>query len=419
MENSEGKGRPGALSGISGFVRRLPRDWLVTASRTSIHRFFYQMILPYLSIYTLALGATGSDLGLVNCVGMLAAALVSPFLGSLIDRVGPKRIYLAGIGLLGASWVIYGFASSWPMIIGAMILYYLGFGSSQQCCGSICATTLSKSDRATAMSCCETLAAGILGIAGPLIGALVVARSGGVTASSIRPLFFICFAGTAASFVLVLAKLSSCSWKRGEAPRQGIRAGVAEAWKHARNPGRIIVVSVLSQLPQGMIIPFTQPYAASKGASGFVLGAMVTGFALMPLALGIPAGRLADKVGRKKVIYAASPVFWASCLLLMVAKSPFALVVAGILQGAYLVSSVMTAAFQFERIEPAYMGRWMGILGFFQMSVSALVAFGAGVIWDKLGPQYVFLIPIVLDILVKLPVLVSMPETSPGMASRT
>ena len=33
-----------------GFLARQPHDWFITATRTSIFRFFYQMVLPYLSV---------------------------------------------------------------------------------------------------------------------------------------------------------------------------------------------------------------------------------------------------------------------------------------------------------------------------------------------------------------------------------
>jgi hypothetical protein len=34
-----------------------------------------------------------------------------------------------------------------------------------------------------------------------------------------------------------------------------------------------------------------------------------------------------------------------------------------------------------------------------------------GIVWERIGPEYVFLIPIALDLIVGLPLLVTMPET--------
>ena len=107
----------GAISKGVGFVRMQQRDWKVTVVRSSLDWFFYQMIFPYLSIYTMALGATGTQLGIVNSVGMGIAGLVSPFLGWTIDRSGVKRIYLIGITLLVISYLTYGVAQYWTIII--------------------------------------------------------------------------------------------------------------------------------------------------------------------------------------------------------------------------------------------------------------------------------------------------------------
>lgn len=396
---------------ILEFLRELPKDWIVTASRTSLYRFFYQMVLPYISIYTISLGAHGSELGLVNSIGMAAAAVLSLFSGHLMDRIGPKKIYLAGILLLCLSWLVYGVAGSWPVIILAMIMYYIGYKTSIHSCACICANCLTSANRATAMSLCETLATGLLGIVGPMLGAFIVGRSGGITVRGIRPLFFICLAGNILSFFLVFHKLSDRQWCSAEAARAPTGTlNIGEIFKHGKYLKRFIFVSVVTQLPEGMIIPFTQPFAALRGANELVLGAMVTGFAITPLVMGIPIGRLADRIGRKRMLFLVAPVFWLSCLLLITAKSDAMFIVAGILQGAFYISGVLTSALQFELVEPEYMGRWIGILFFFQMLSQAVITLFAGIIWDRLGPQYVFLIPIVLDIFVRIPLLAGIRE---------
>ena len=76
------------------FFKRQPRDWKVTVARSSLARFVYQMIFPYQSIYTVALGATATQLGIVNSAGMGVAGLLSPPVGWLIDRIGIKTVTL-------------------------------------------------------------------------------------------------------------------------------------------------------------------------------------------------------------------------------------------------------------------------------------------------------------------------------------
>lgn len=162
----------------------------------------------------------------------------------------------------------------------------------------------------------------------------------------------------------------------------------------------------------GMVLPFSQVFAYEvKGADQYILGAMVTGMALTSLVLGIPMGRLADKIGRKKVLYLTAFLVWISSLLLIWAPAPGFLIAAGILLGFFHIGGPVTGAMSFELVPPEHMGRWLGIIRFFRMLFAAGAAYLAGVIWDNIGPQYVFLIAIGLDLLIRIPLLIGMPET--------
>lgn len=400
-----------AVRGIA-FVGRQPRDWRVTVARTSLDRLVYQMVYPYLSIYIVALGATATQLGAINSAGMVAAALLGPSTGWLIDRVGAKRVYLAGIGVLILSYLSYSLAQSWPMALVAMVAYWIGSSTSILGCATVCGNCLASRDRATGMMICETVAAGLLGAAGPLIGAWLVASSGGAVVSGIRPLFIIGTVVSLGTFALVWTQLSDRRWVnvRGTARRmlRDLRRVVGEG-RHLR---RWLVVSSIAQLPMAMVFPFSQLYVYSvKGADVFVLGAMMTGCAVTSILFAIPLGRLADRSGRKSVLYLAMPLFWISNLLLVWAPSSPTLILAGVLQGFYYVSGPIGAAMERELVPANQMGRWLGITRFFRMLLAALAAVVAGGIWDRVGPEYVFLGFVAIDLLVRLPLLVGMPET--------
>ena len=63
-----------------------------------------------------------------------------------------------------------------------------------------------------------------------------------------------------------------------------------------------------------------------------------------------------------------------------------------------------------ELVPAEQMGRWMGIMRFFRMLLAAGTVYLAGVMWDSIGPQYLFLIIIGMDVL-RILLLIGMPET--------
>jgi len=394
------------------FLERQARDWKVTVMRTSLDRLAYQMVFPYLSIYILALGASATQLGLVISLGMMLAGFVSPFTGWYIDRIGPKKIYLLGIGMLAVSYLTYGLARDWTITLIAMVAYWLGYSVSNHSCATVCGNCLANPDRATGMMICETFGAGLLGMAGPILGAGLITRFGGVNAAGIRPLFFFAFLFTIGTFVFVSTQLSNQRWRPASTTTPHLLRDLHQVLKEGRHLKRWLVIASVGGLPLGMVFPFSQVFAHEiKGANELVLAAMVTGSALASIAFAIPLGRLADKVGRKKILFVTIPLFWTSNLMLIWAPHSIFLLVAGALQGFFYIGGPIAAAMERELVPAEQMGRWLGIARLTKMLVSACCTALAGIVWDKVGPQFVFLTFVAMDLVLRIPLLITMPET--------
>jgi len=138
-----------------------------------------------------------------------------------------------------------------------------------------------------------------------------------------------------------------------------------------------------------------------KGADQYLLGVMATATVVARLIFGIPVGRLADRIGRKKIIYLLAPLWYASNLLVLSAA----------LLAFYTISSGATSAMTLELLPLEQQGRWGGLLGLFAGLVTIPAPIIGGLIWRELGPMYVFVIPVIFDLLLRIPLLATVPET--------
>jgi len=141
---------------------------------------------------------------------------------------------------------------------------------------------------------------------------------------------------------------------------------------------------------------------------------MATATVVARLVFGIPIGRLADRIGRKRVIYLLTPLWYISNLLLAFSTGPIMLVLYAAFQAFYAISSGATSAMTMELVPVEQQGKWSGLLGLFAGLLTIPAPIIGGLIWRELGPVYVFLIPIALDLVLRVPLLSTIPETLRG-----
>ncbi|MBR2521017.1 MAG: MFS transporter [Oscillospiraceae bacterium] len=394
-------------------------DWKVTVIRTSLERLGYKTILAYLSLYIVALGATKSQLGIITSVGMLVMGVLGPFVGGWIDRNGAKKVYILGIVVTFLSYITYAVAPDWKIYAVAMVLYYFGNGLSMQSCATICGYCLKNCDRAKGMMICESLAAGLLGMIGPMIGAWIFTHVSGVTdtalavANDFRPLFYASAFFTAISFFIVFLKLSNTKMGSGKTTGFALKDGF-NILKENINARKWILIGAVGNLPTAMVIPYISVYAAEhKLATPAVLAAMVTCQAVTSTILGYPVGILADKYGRKKVLFVLVPLVWLSLILLMTAPlhNAIFLIISGLLLGFVDIGQPLFGAVQREIVKPGIMGVWLGTTKLTNAVISAIMAVVAGFVYDNLGPVWTFIIFIAIDLFIRMPLFYTIPET--------
>jgi Na+/melibiose symporter-like transporter len=272
--------------------------------------------------------------------------------------------------------------------------------------------------RATGRGFCKTLAS-VVAISVPLGAAALVSLFGGIDSlGGIRPLYAIQTAVFGGIFVLLLTRLGDSGARSvSGSSRLHVLRDFAQVLRRGPGVVRLLLVMGLMELPWAMTQPFVPLYARDfKGANEFVLGGISVAATVVPLMTAIPLGRLADRHGRKKLIFIIAPLAYGANLCLVfaprtgVAATPFVLLY-GVLFGFNSISMALASSMAAETVSAEQMGRWIGMVNLFRASLAIPAPFVGGLIWEHIGPQYIFFLAIAVDVLMRLPLLASVRET--------
>ena len=408
-----------------GFARGQTATFRLMLVRRTLHQFALGLTTQYNSIYANLLGADAVQLGSLQSAGNAMGAVASVAAGWLIDYYSPKRVFLAGTAMLVASRFLYFVAPHWAWLFAGVILFYLGMRTTCTCCTFTCATELPNVRRATGRGFCRTLAS-VVAILAPLAAAALVSLFGDIDSlGGIRPLYALETAVFGGIFVLLLARLRDSGARSvSGGSRLHVVRDFAQVLRRGPRVVRLLLVMGLMELPWAMTQPFVPLYARDfKGANEFVLGGISVAATVVPLLTSIPLGRLADRHGRKKLIFIIAPLAYAAnlCLVLAprtgIAATQFVLLY-GVLFGFNSISMALASSMAAEIVSAEQMGRWIGMVNLFRASLAIPAPFVGGLIWEHVGPQYIFFLAIAVDVLMRIPLLASVPETlRPGDGS--
>lgn len=399
-----------AVHEIVSFWGRQKRNWKIVVTRMVFNRFFNQLTMDYANIYVTELGATPVQLGEVNGFAGLASTLIAIPVGWLQDKYSLRKIYTIGIGLFAVVSLLYALAVNWVMIIPAIFLAQ--FAMRQGSCVIICDVCLESGDRATGKALCEGIGSAPSLIA-PILAAFIITFFGGISVEGIRPLYWIQFVARCALFVFIAIHLKEILRGKVNGKKSNFLNDFREVFEHGTALKRWIVFTTVGMFTMHMMMPFRLLYAYEiKGAEQFIIGGMTIVGLLCRIIFSTPLGRIADRIGRKKVFYALIPVICASNLLLVFAPTPEVLIISSFLFGFDMIARIVVQASITPELVPIeYIGRWRGIINLFGGLASISAPIISGLIWENLGPSYVFLIPIVINFLVRIPLLTTIPET--------
>jgi MFS family permease len=268
---------------------------------------------------------------------------------------------------------------------------------------------------------------GALNVFAPITAALVVARFGGINARGIRPLYYLQFVLTVSALLFMIRALEPLP---GGARRTeegsfsslgGLLRDYGEFFRGERWLGRWVAVRVVRQFGMSVAAPFVPLWLVGvKGATPGVLGLMGTSGVVVALLLQIPVGRLSDRIGRKRAFFMLRPVTYLGTLLMILAPDPGYLVLVGVLGavawggggggGIGGVSATPFVTMFWEAVPREKRGRWFGVEGLMSLATIPASLLG-GYLWQRGFMAEVLLAPVLLELLVAMPILATVPDT--------
>lgn len=158
-----------------------------------------------------------------------------------------------------------------------------------------------------------------------------------------------------------------------------------------------------------LVLPILSVYALElEGATPFLVGVIVGGYALTQAIFQVPFGTMSDKIGRKPTILFGLLVFLVGSLICAYSDNIYMLMFGRFLQGAGAIGSVVTAMIA-DLVEEEVRGKAMAIMGGF-IAISFAIAMAAGPIMaSSFGIGSIFLITAGLAILAILVLFTKVP----------
>jgi len=389
--------------------RRQNLNWRTVVTRQVFNRFINQMTMQYNNIFIRDLGASALELGAVNSASGFGSTLISLPLGYFQDRYSIKKIYLLGISILTLSPLFYALANRWELVIPA--IFIAGLCQRLGSCVVICDLSLPNEDRATGKALCEGVGA-LPTLLSPTVAALMVTMFGGMNVEGIRPLYWIQF--VAQILLVVYASRRMVEIKRPVRTSRSINPleEFREIFRRGTATKRWLLFLATNYFTMSMISPFRYPFAHEvKGAGPFIIGGMTTAMILTEALFAAPLGRITDRIGRKKMFYILTPVYCLSYVIFVLAPSQEWLLLAGFLMGFRMLSYVAYGAMTPELVPRDCIGRWRGLIGLCLGLASIPGPIVGGWVWENLGPMWVFLVPILVELIIRMPLLYTIPET--------
>ncbi len=382
MERNQGATNGGSRRARVANFLSLERNVTISSAAILLIGFGEELWTKFLPKYLEALGATAPIVGLFGTGQDFFDAVYQYPGGWLSDRYGRRRAFLIFIALASVGYLVYLFSPSWPVVFVGLALSLAWHSMASPAIFAVIGDSLPRERRAMGFTLQSILKRVPIVIA-PIVGGALIASRGVLSGVHIGLVITLVLAGITALLVLRI----NIPVQRAEAIN--IR-GVWQSFHSALK--RLLISDAIIRTCEGMTGVFAILYVTnvlhfSVARYGTLVAIQMT----TSILIYIPAGKIADRVGRKPFVIATFFSFALFPLAVVFASNFGLLVVAFIIGGLREIGEPARKAMIVDFARDNLRARSVGLYYLIRsLSITPAAAIG-GLLW-KIAPQTPFLI---------------------------
>jgi MFS family permease len=334
----------------------------------------------FLPKYLEALGATAPIIGLFGTAENFFDAIYQYPGGWLADRIGRRRAFLTFVVLAATGYLIYLSSRSWPFVFLGLAFAMAWQSMASPAIFAIIGDSLPPERRAMGFTV-QSILKRVPIVFAPLIGGLLIAKLG--LLEGIRSGLVITLA-LAIVTVLLLSRINVEVRGRDSIKIRGVWRSFDGALK------RLLISDVIVRMCEGMTGVLTILYVTNvQGFSARRFGTLIAIQMVTSIIVYIPAGRIADRVGRKPFVILTFICFALFPLAIVLASSFTLLALAFVVGGLREIGEPSRKAMIVDFAHTNLRARTVGLYYLVRsLSITPAAAIG-GLLW-KVAPEVPF-----------------------------
>jgi len=360
----------------------LERNVAIASAAVFLLGFGEELWKKFLPKYLEALGASTPIIGLFGTAEDFFDAVYQYPGGWIADHLGRRRGFLIFIALSSAGYVVYLFSPWWPLLFAALALVMAWQSMASPAIFAVIGDSLPRERRAMGFTLQSILKRLPIVIA-PIVGGILIAALGVVSGVHIGLVITLVLAGVT---VLLILKLNVTVAPPETTNMRGVWRSFHSALK------QLLVSDIIIRTCEGMTGVLTILYVTSvAGFSVARYGTLIAIQMVTSILVYIPAGKIADRVGRKPFVIATFLSFALFPLAVIAASSFGMLVLAFMVGGLREIGEPARKAMIVDFAQENLRARSVGLY-YLVRSLSITPAAAIGGLLRSITPQVPFIV---------------------------